>query len=223
MAMQRSAYDYASLPEADLVRLAKAGEGDAFRAIMQRCNQRLFRTARAVLRDEAEAEDVVQEVYVRAFSKLADFRGDAAILTWLTRITLNEARERLRRRRPTVEVDTLKNRESAQVILLPTATPEADAARGEIRRILEQAVDDLPESFRVVFILREIEDCSIEETAENLGLNPATVKTRLHRARRLLRKALDEKLSSAVTEAFPFLGLRCQRISDRVMERLALS
>jgi RNA polymerase sigma-70 factor (ECF subfamily) len=225
MAMQRPAYDYDSLPEADLVRLAKAGEGEAFRAIMQRCNQRLFRTARAILRDEAEAEDVVQEVYVRAFSKLADFRGDAAILTWLTRITLNEARERLRRRRPTVDVADLDtgDRESAQVILLPTATPEAEAARGEIRRILEQAVDDLPEVFRVVFILREVEDCSIEETAENLGLNPATVKTRLYRARRLLRKALDEKLSSAVTEAFPFLGARCQRISDRVMERLSVT
>ncbi|MGE5565342.1 MAG: RNA polymerase sigma factor [Parcubacteria group bacterium] len=224
MAMQRRAIDYDSLPEADLVRRAKAGEGEAFRAIMQRCNQRLFRTARAVLRDEAEAEDVVQEVYVRAFSRLADFRGESAILTWLTRIALNEARGRLRKRKPTVDVSELSNRETAQVIQLPgAANPEADVARNEIRRILEVAVDDLPEIFRTVFILRDVEGCSIEETAENLGLNPATVKTRLHRARAMLRKALDEKLASAVTEAFPFLGVRCQRITDRVMERLALS
>jgi len=224
MAMQRRALDYSRLPEPELVRLAKAGEPDAFRAIMQRCNQRLFRTARAVLRDEVEAEDVVQEVYVRAFSKLADFRGDSAILTWLTRITLNEARERLRRRRPTVEVDTLENRETAQVIMLPTAAnPEADVARSEIRRILEEAVDDLPDNFRIVFVMRDVEDCSIEETAQALGLNPATVKTRLHRARAMLRQALDARLASAVTEAFPFLGARCQRISDRVMERLQLS
>jgi RNA polymerase sigma-70 factor (ECF subfamily) len=224
MVMQRHALDYGSLSEPELVRRAKAGEPDAFRAIMQQCNQRLFRTARAILRDEAEAEDVVQEVYVRAFSKLADFRGESAILTWLTRITLNEARERLRRRKPTVAVDTLENRETAQVIMLPSAAnPEADVARGEIRRILEEAVDDLPDNFRIVFVMRDVEDCSIEETAQALGLNPNTVKTRLHRARGLLRQALDAKLASAVTEAFPFLGVRCQRISDRVMERLKLA
>lgn len=224
MAMQTRALDYSRLSEPELVRRAKAGEPDAFRAIMQHCNQRLFRTARAVLRDEIEAEDVVQEVYVRAFSKLADFRGDSAILTWLTRITLNEARERLRRRKPTVAVDTLENRETAQVIMLPSAAnPEADVARSEIRRILEEAVDDLPDNFRIVFVMRDVDDCSIEETAQALGLNPNTVKTRLHRARGMLRQALDAKLASAVTEAFPFLGARCQRISDRVMERLKLA
>jgi RNA polymerase sigma factor (sigma-70 family) len=221
MASLNRALDYAALAEAELVALARQGHREAFAAIMQRCNQRLFRVARGVVRDDAEAEDVVQEAYLRAFARLDSFRGEAAILTWLTRIVLNEARERLRRRRPTVDIEQLDT--GAQVILFPTTptSPEQDAARAEIRRLLEEAVDDLPDAFRMVFILREVEDCSIEETAETLGLVPATVKTRLHRAKRLLRRALDEKLASTMAEAFPFLGTRCQRITDAVLERLA--
>ena len=217
-----AALAYADLPEAELVSLAQAGHREAFAAIMQRCNQRLFRVARGVVRDDAEAEDVVQEAYLRAFAKLDSFRAEAAILTWLTRITLNEAKERLRRRRPTVDVETLDTM-GAQVILFPTGggSPEQDASRAEIRRLLEEAVDDLPEAFRIVFIMREIEGCSVEETAENLGIVAATVKTRLHRAKTLLRAALDRKLASALTEAFPFLGARCRQITDRVLARLA--
>ena len=217
-----AAVAYAALPEAELVSLAQAGHREAFAAIMQRCNQRLFRVARGVVRDDAEAEDVVQEAYLRAFAKLDSFRGEAAVLTWLTRITLNEARERLRRRRPTVDMNTLDTA-GAQVILFPAAaaSPEQDASRAEIRRLLEEAVDDLPDAFRIVFVMREIEGCSVEETAENLGLIAATVKTRLHRAKTLLRAALDRKLASTLTEAFPFLGLRCQQITDRVLGRLA--
>lgn len=220
--MQIRAVDYAALPEAELVRLAQGGGREAFAAIMQRCNQRLFRVARGVVRNDAEAEDVVQEAYVRAFSKLGGFRGEAGILTWLTRITLNEARERLRRRRPTIDVEGLDAaNEKGQVILFPTAmNPEQDAARAEIRRLLEGAVDDLPEHFRTVFILREVEGCSIEETAEALGVQPATVKTRLHRAKALLRQALDERLAPTLAETFPFLGSRCAAITARVMARL---
>jgi RNA polymerase sigma-70 factor (ECF subfamily) len=219
--LKTAATNYAALPEPELVRRAKAGERDAFAAIMQRCNQRLFRVARGIVRDDAEAEDVVQEAYVRAFSRLADFRGEAAILTWLTRIAINEARERLRRRRPTVGIDTLE--QGAQVILFPNAAanPEQDAARAEIRRLLEEAVDELPDHFRLVFLLREVEGCSTEETSQTLGVQPATVKTRLHRAKALLKKALDEKLASTVTEAFPFLGARCERITGQVLARLA--
>ena len=217
-----AALAYADLPEAELVSLAQAGHREAFAAIMQRCNQRLFRVARGVVRDDAEAEDVVQEAYLRAFANLNSFRAEAAILTWLTRITLNEAKERLRRRRPTVDVETLDT-VGAQVILFPAAaaSPEQDASRAEIRRLLEEAVDDLPEAFRIVFIMREIEGCSVEETAENLGIVAATVKTRLHRAKTLLRAALDRKLASTLTEAFPFLGARCRQITDRVLARLA--
>ncbi len=219
--------DYDGLAEAELVALAQAGRRDGFRVIMQRCNQRLFRVARAVVRDDVEAEDVLQEAYARAFAKFDSFRGEAGVLTWLTRIVINEARGRLRRRRPTVGVEQLEAAQGSggEVIMFPTSpavqNPEADAARAQIRRLLEQAVDDLPEAFRTVFILRDVDDCSIEETAAALAIRPETVKTRLHRARRLMRKALDEKLAATMAEAFPFLGARCQRITDAVLARLA--
>ena len=195
------ALDYARLPEPEIVALARAGDREAFRAIMQRCNQRLFRVARAVLGDVAEAEDVLQEAYAKAFAAIAGFRGEAGIATWLTRIVLNEAHGRLRKRRPTVELEAVEAAQaSAEVVAFPGAAvsddPEADAARGQIRRILEQAVDDLPEPFRLVFILREVEELSVEETAAHLGLNPETVKTRLHRARKRLREALDARLAA---------------------------
>ena len=219
--------DHDGLGEAELVRRAQAGEGDAFRVIMQRGNQRLFRVARGVVRDDGEAEDVLQEAYVRAFAAIGGFRGEAGVMTWLTRIVLNEARGRLRRRRPMVELDQIEaaQRDGAVVIPFPnafgTASPEADAARAQIRGLIEHAVDDLPEAFRIVFIMRDIEECSIEETAANLELKPETVKTRLHRARRLLREALDARLASTMVEAFPFLGARCGRITEAVLARLA--
>ncbi|MDB5437551.1 MAG: polymerase sigma-70 factor,ECF subfamily [Phenylobacterium sp.] len=220
------ALDYAGLPEADLVAKAKAGDREAFRAIMTRCNQRLFRIARAVVRDEAEAEDVLQEAYVRAFAAIAGFRGEAGIATWLTRIVLNEAHGRLRRRRTMVELDELETAQTgAQVLDFPgmarSDDPEADAARAQIRRILERAVDALPEPFRLVFILREIEELSAEETARHLDLKVETVKTRLHRARRRLRETLDAQLADVMVGAYPFLGARCERITQAVLRRLS--
>ena len=220
------ALDYAGLPESELVALARGGEREAFRAIMTRCNQRLFRIARAVVRDEAEAEDVLQEAYARAFAAMAGFRGEAGIATWLTRIVLNEAHGRLRRRRETVDLDVLETGEaSAQLLEFPgiarSEDPEADAARAQIRRILERAVDALPEPFRLVFILREVEELSVEETADHLGLRTETVKTRLHRARRRLREALDAQLADVMVGAYPFLGARCERITQAVLERLS--
>lgn len=215
--------NYAELSDLDLAFLARLGVEDAFRAIMQRCNQRLFRVARAIVRDDAEAEDVVQEAYARAFAHLAGYRGDAGILTWLTRITINEARGRLRRRRGTVDLDALRDEApgGAEIIMFPTTeTPEADAARAQVRQLLEEAIDELPEAFRLVFLLREVEGCSTEEAATQLGLQPATVKTRLHRARRLLRQALDEKLAPTLAGAFPFLGTRCERLTTAVLARL---
>jgi RNA polymerase sigma-70 factor (ECF subfamily) len=197
---------------------------------MQRHNRRLFRVARGVLHDDAEAEDVVQETYVRAFTHLDSFRGEAQLSTWLTRITLNEALGRLRHRRITVgltDIDAINDQGEARVIYLPSARqdsdPEAAAARAEVRRLLERAVDELPESFRIVFVLRDIEEMSIEETASHLGLRPETVKTRLHRARRLLRQSLDRTLSSAVSDVFPCAGPRCARITGSVLERLGWS
>jgi len=211
--------NYADLAEPDLVARARLGDRAAFRAIMQRCNQRLFRIARGVMRDEAEAEDVLQEAYARGFAAVADFRGEAGIATWLTRIVLNEAHRRLRARRPTVDLDELDER----VVPFPgrAEDPEADAARAQIRRMLEQAVDQLPEPFRLVFILREVEELSVEETAAHLGIRPETVKTRLHRARRRLREALDARLADVMVGAYPFLGARCARITEAVLRRLA--
>jgi RNA polymerase sigma-70 factor (ECF subfamily) len=218
--------DYVTLGEADLVGLAQQGHREAFRVIIQRCNQRLFRVARAIVRNESEAEDVVQEAYARAFAKLGTFRGEASILTWLTRITLNEARGRLRTRRNTVDLDQIEVAQSqgGQVIPFPAnadaETPEVNTARMQIRHLIEQAVDGLPPDFRVVFVMRDVEDCSIQETAEFLDIRPETVKTRLHRARRLLRIALDEKIGAGMKGAFPFLGARCRRMTDAVLAHL---
>ncbi|MBW3559420.1 MAG: sigma-70 family RNA polymerase sigma factor, partial [Proteobacteria bacterium] len=172
----RTARSYESLAEGDLVRFAQAGERGAFAAIMQRYNQRLFRAARSVMRDEGEAEDVLQEAYTRAFAAFAGFRGDASLATWLTAIVINEARGRLRRRKTMVGLEAVEaaQQDSGQVIMFPssfgTGSPEADAARAEARRLLEHAVDELPESFRLVFIMREIDGLSVEETAQALDL-----------------------------------------------------
>jgi RNA polymerase sigma-70 factor (ECF subfamily) len=215
-------------PDSDLVALVLAGDGPAFAAIMTRYNQRLFRVARGVVRDEAEAEDVLQEAYVRAFAALPDFRGEAGLGTWLTRIVLNEALGRLRRRRPTEQLDVLDQDAQtgdSRVVMFPgvnAPNPEAAAARSEVRRLLERAIDDLPEAFRLVFVMRDIEEMSIDETAANLAIRPETVKTRLHRARRLLRKNLDDKLSTVLRDTFPFQGARCARITQAVMARLGL-
>ena len=219
------ALDYGALADAELAALVQQGNRMAFVAVMQRCNQRLFRIARSVVRDDNEAEDVLQEAYLRAFAAIGNFRGEASLFTWLTRITLNEARGRLRKRRPSVALDALEAAQEtgAELIAFPRSlnapSPESEAARSETRRLMEAAIDELPEPFRIVFILREIEECTVEETAGQLGLLPETVKTRLFRARRLLRRALSEKLASSVTEAFPFLGARCLRITEAVLAR----
>ena len=220
------AIDYAALDDSALVELAQHGHREAFRHIMRRCNQRLFRVARGVLNDDAEAEDVVQASYLHAFEKLATFRGDAALLTWMTRIVLNEAYGRLRQRRPTVDIDQIERSqfEGGQVIAFPSKfgneDPAAAVAREQIRRLVEHAIDDLPEPFRIVFVMREIEECTVEETALALDLRSETVKTRLFRARRLLRTALHGTLSSTLTDSFPFLGARCDRMTAAMLQRL---
>ncbi len=225
----KQAQDRALLDDADLVQLALGKDGDAFRAIMQRYNRRLYRVARSVVQDDSEAEDVVQQAYVSAFGSLHDFRGEASLATWLTRIVLNEAVGRLRKQRPTVDLSALdaEPAPAARIIpfpMMPAETdPERTAARRQIRQLIERAVDDLPEPFRVVFVMREIEELSVAETAVLLGLRAATVKTRLHRARRLLRQALDAQLASTLTDAFPFDGRRCSNMADRVIARLSLA
>ncbi|MBX3498162.1 MAG: RNA polymerase sigma factor [Alphaproteobacteria bacterium] len=218
--------DYTDMEEAELVRRTRAGEREAFRAIMQRHNQRLFRIARSIAREETDAEDILQESYLRAFVGIETFRGESSLLTWLTRIVINEANGRLRKRRNLVGVEQIEAAQGrgADVIMFPhgetSMTPEQDAARTQIRHLLESAIDGLPDGFRVVFVMREIEDCSVAETAESLGIPEETVKTRLFRARRLLRSALNDRITSTVHDAFPFLGRRCERITEAVLARL---
>jgi RNA polymerase sigma-70 factor (ECF subfamily) len=229
LAQNVRAVDYAALDDDRLVEGARNGEAAAFRAIMKRHNRRLYRVARGVLGDDAEAEDVVQEAYVKGFQNLRSFRGDSTLATWLTRIALNEALSRRRRRRPMVDfndLDTFDEQREARVLIFPGAradsNPETETSRVQIRRLLEQAVDGLPEAFRVVFVMRDIEQMTIEETASQLEIRPETVKTRLHRARRLLREALQAKLGSVLDDAYAFDGTRCERMTDVVLQRLHL-
>lgn len=223
-----AALDYEKMSEHELVTHARAGHQDAFRVIIQRCNQRLFRIARGVVRDDVEAEDVLQETYTRAFEHFDGFRQESSLFTWLTSVTLNEARGRLRKRRRTVSVDAIEaaQQSSAQIIMLnsaaPSESPESSAARSQMRLLIEQALDGLPDVFRIVFIMREIEELSTEETAASLNIPAATVKTRLHRARRLLRQGLNQRFDAALSEAFPFLGALCQRLTSRVLAHLSL-
>jgi RNA polymerase sigma-70 factor (ECF subfamily) len=205
-----------------LVARALAGDGRAFRAIMQKYNQRLYRIARGILRHDADAEDAVQEAYLKAFAHLAGFRGEASFATWLTRIAMNEALLRLRKQRATVPLEPPGPR--AAIIPFPLAAADADPertmAQRQILHLIERATDELPEAYRTVFIMRVIEGLSVEDTAQLLDLRPETVKTRLHRARRLIREQLDRQIGPVLADAFPFAGRRCERLTEAVMARL---
>ena len=206
----------------DLVRCALLRDEAAVRALTTRYNRRLFRVARGILRNDSEAEDVVQETYVRAFTGLDMFRGDAAFGTWITRIAMNESLGRLRKQRPSVDWATYgENRTQAQIIDFPVSAaspdPEKTMAQGEIRAVLETAIDQLPDSFRVVFIARVVEGMTVEETADLFSLKAETVKTRLHRARALLRDALESQLGPALTSTFPFGGRRCEAMTEKIV------
>ncbi len=214
--------------DAELVRRALAGDADAFRTIMQRHNRRLYRIARGVLRNNTDAEDAVQEAYVSALTHLASYRGESSLAAWLARITMNEALGRLRRQRPTVDISTLEEtRTEAEIIQFPLSAqnddPEKTMAQRQILQLVEAATDDLPEAYRLVFVTRVIEGMSVEETAELLGIKPETVKTRLHRARQLVRDQLDKQIGPVLMDAFPFAGRRCERMTDAVMKRLGLA
>jgi RNA polymerase sigma-70 factor (ECF subfamily) len=229
LAMVERAVAHRLPEEAELVERARGGQAGAVRLIIRQHNQRLYRIARSILRDDSEAEDALQEAYARAFTNLASFRGEARLGTWLARIVMNEALGRLRGRRPTVALDPViaTGALEAEIIPFPNANPELDpetaVAQRELRALLERAIDDLPESFRTVLVARLIEGMSVEETAELLGIVPETVKTRLHRARRLLRDAMEKHIGPAMGDAFPFAGRRCERVAESVIARLGLS
>lgn len=206
-----------------LIGRALARDGDAFRTIIKTHNQRLYRIARGVVRNDSEAEDIVQEAYVSAFAHLESFRGDASLATWLSRIVINEALGRLRKRRRMVAMPENPQAEIIRFPLNPSDDPERTMAQRQILELVERATDSLPDVYRIVFVARVIEGLSIEETAELLGVRPETIKTRLHRARALVRKALDDQIGPVLLDAFPFAGRRCERLTNAVMQRLGLS
>ena len=206
----------------ELAQRAMARDGAAFRTIIKTHNQRLYRIARGVVRNDSEAEDIVQEAYVRVFAHLESFRGDASLATWLSRIVINEALGRLRKRRRTVAMPENPQAEIIQFPLNPSDDPERTMAQRQILALVERATDSLPDLYRMVFVARVIEGLSIEETADLLGVRPQTVKTRLHRARALVRKALDDQIGPVLLDAFPFAGRRCERLTSAVMRRLGL-
>lgn len=217
----------ATATDAELVRGTLARDGRAFRAIMQKYNQRLYRIARGMLRNDSEAEDAVQEAYVNAFTHLDSFRGDSSLSTWLSRIVMNEAMGRLRSRRATIDIASFElDGTKAEIIQFPNTArtdPERTMAQRELLRLVEQATDKLPDVYRTVFVARIIEGLSIEETAEILSIRPETVKTRLHRARRLVREHLDRHIGPVMMDAFPFAGKRCERMTVTVMARLGVT
>jgi RNA polymerase sigma-70 factor (ECF subfamily) len=216
----------AAVNERELIRRAKARDEAAVRAIVKANNRRLFRIARGILRNDAEAEDVVQETYVRALTHLEGFRGDSSLSTWLSRIAMNDAMGRLRDKRPSLDWDSIsENRLEAEIIPFPAASsdPEKSMAQRQIQEVVEHAIDQLPEAFRLVFIARVMEEMTVEETAELLSLKPETVKTRLHRARALLRQNVEKEIGPVILEAFPFAGRRCERLTEAVLSRLGFS
>jgi RNA polymerase sigma-70 factor (ECF subfamily) len=212
--------------DTDLARLAAGGDEQAFERIMRRHNRLLFRTARSVLKSDAEAEDALQEAYLRAWRALATFRAESKLSTWLVRIVINEALGRLRARgAQVIPLGASAEAEGPPLAELvedePDQRPDRMAMRGEIRRLMEVRIDLLPEVFRTVFMLRAVEELSVDEVALALDLPEATVRTRFFRARGLLREGLSRDVDLATADAFSFDGDRCDRIVKNVIGRIA--
>lgn len=213
-------------PDPELAERVAKGEEAAFRLLMRRHNQLLYRTARSILRDDAEAEDALQEAYIQAYNSIGSFRGDAKLSTWLVRIVVNAALGRLRKNRRGAEIIALDSEadarvpEEADLSAESETQPEREALRAQTRRIIESKIDELPEAFRTVFVLRAVEEMSVEEAAEVLGIPEATVRSRLFRARGLLRASLSQEIDVAIDGAFSFDGARCDRIIERVIARI---
>jgi RNA polymerase sigma-70 factor, ECF subfamily len=217
--------DLREASEAELVALARERSEAAVRELIRRLNSRLFRVARGVVGSDAEAEEVVQETWLAAFTRLHEFRGEARFSTWVTRITINTAGMRRRRARPLEGYDTVVEKEidDPQVLAFPGAGPpgpEAALGRAQVRGMIEAAVAALPSELRLVFLLSEAEGLSTLTIARDLQLNSVTVKTRLFRARRRLRAMLEARLRGGFETVFPFDGARCAHMADRVVEKL---
>ncbi len=209
--------------ERSMAQRVAAGDRTQFEKIMRRYNQRLYRLARAALRDDAEAEDALQEAYLAAYRSMGRFRGESSLSTWLSRLVLNECLGRLRRseRRRRVMPIVSSALEINAVAGGDSDLPERIIARRQLRSLLESKLDELPESFRLVFVLRSVEEMSVRETARTLGIPEGTVRTRYHRARTLLRQALEQDIDRAARDLFEFDGERCDRVISKVKQQLA--
>ncbi len=222
------AIDYRGIPDAELARLCGSRDRGAIQHVIAANNQRLFRTAWSILKNRSEAEEAVQSAYLHAFASIASFEGRSALSTWLTRIVANEALGRRRaaeRRRRHLEQEGVAVIDTYRETLMRGSEAEgADVAvaRGEIRKLLEHAVAALPDAFRTVFVLREVEGLSSEETAEILDVPVATVKTRLFRSRRRLQEMLAPELGTMLSGTFPFAGNDCAALTERVLAALSL-
>jgi RNA polymerase sigma-70 factor (ECF subfamily) len=215
-----------TLPDSEIVRRVRAGERALFEVLMRRHNQRIYRAARAVVKDETEVEDVMQQAYINAFTHLDQFEERSEFSTWLTRIALNEAfarRQKMRRAESVSRNVDDEGRALMETITSSQPDPERQAYAQELRDVLEAAVDELPERYRTVFMLRDIEGLSTSETGVGLGLGDEAVKTRLHRARAMIRRSVSARIGVAAAGAFQFQAPRCDRVVNAVLERIALS
>lgn len=208
---------FSPLTDEQIVARVCAGEGRLFELLMRRHNRKVFRAARAIMKRDDEAEDVMQDAYVRAFTHLAEFKGESRFSTWLTRIAIYEAYGRLRRERR-LEPLGIENQE---VSMSSQQSPEQAAVDLEIRHLLDRAIDDLPEEFRLVFVLREVEQMSVAETAEVLAVPEQTVKSRLFRARKRLQESMLTAIDGGTTSAYDFHLSRCDRVVEAVFNRLS--
>jgi RNA polymerase sigma-70 factor (ECF subfamily) len=215
-----------TLSDEELVRLISSGDRAALVLLIRRYDQLLYRTARSILKDNAEAEDAVQEAYLLAYRGMAKFRHEAKLSTWLVRIAANVAMGRLRknsRRASVIQLDDSLLQKMQDGNINPAEQPEEALSRADTRRLIEAKIDALPDAYRVVFVLRAVQELSVEETSEALGIPKATVRSRFFRARSLLRKALSKEVDVALGDVFPFAGARCDRMVDSVMTRLKLA
>lgn len=210
-----------SLRDSEIIEEIKRGKPNAFEIIMRRYNQRLYRIARSILKNEAEAEDSVQDAYIKAYTLLDSFIGPQGFSAWLTKITVNEALMRLRKTKRIATYGFIENLpESTDEIVSPMPNPERLAANHQFRQLLEKAIDALPDDFRTVFVLRAVEQLSTQETADYLDLKVATVKTRLHRAKKLLQQQLNTAIDKALFTTYQFAGNRCDHIVNRVLQKI---
>jgi RNA polymerase sigma-70 factor (ECF subfamily) len=216
-----------TLTDIELARAIEGEDRDALRHLMRRHNQMLYRTARSILKDDAEAEDALQEAYIRAYQRIGGYRGEAKVSTWLARIVVNQSLAMLRRRKRASEFITTESALTGEPMGFADSVearvddPERMAMRGDVRRLLEKTIDDLPPPLRIVFMLRAVEDMTVDETAEALDIPAATVRTRLFRARGRLRETLGREIDVPARDAFAFAGGRCDRIVAAVLARVA--